>query len=49
MNLSQILLVVAIVLFVIAAIYEPSSRPNWPRVWIGWLGMAFFAASFLVT
>lgn len=46
MNPSQILLVVSIVLFVIAALVAEWPA-GWPRISLGWLGLAFFASSFL--
>ena len=49
MPIKVILLVVAIVLFVVAAlIYEYPSTYAGPKINIGWLASAFFAASFLV-
>ena len=41
MDLSTLLLVAAVVLFVVAAFV--------PRSWIGFVGLACFAASFLVS
>lgn len=43
MGLSAIFLIVAIVCFVLQAFGVPTGRVS-----IGWIGMAFFAASFLV-
>jgi hypothetical protein len=38
-----VFLVLALVCFLVAMIAEP----YWPRVRVGWLGMAFFVAYFL--
>jgi hypothetical protein len=42
MTISAILLLIAVILFVVAAINIPS-----PKVNLGWAGLAFFAGAFL--
>ena len=42
MSLDAILILVSVILFVLAAIGIPASRVS-----LGWLGLAFFAVSFL--
>jgi len=44
MSLSVLFLIVAVILFIVAAL-----GVNVPRVNLGWLGLAFFAGSFLVS
>jgi len=45
MAVHQILIVVAVVLFAVAALVPWGA--SWPKISVGWAGLAFFAAAFL--